>query len=266
MPVELILSLIVLGVAVGVLSGLLGIGGGGLMVPVLTSLFLAQGFNSDITVHMALGTSMASIVMTSLASMLAHQRNQNIQWSLVLPITPGIIVGAFAATFLVALLNTALLAITFSLFMAYVASQMFFKRHHMADKSLPKPWQLSLVGAGIGGLSSLVSIGGGSLTVPYLSSRGITMKRAIGTSAAIGFPIAIAGSLGYVINGLKFESGQAYTVGFIYLPAVVVVSVCAFIFAPVGAKLAHKLPVAQLKKIFSVLLVLLSIRMLLSVF
>ncbi|WDD97817.1 sulfite exporter TauE/SafE family protein [Thalassomonas actiniarum] len=268
---EFILPLVLLGCVVGFMAGLLGIGGGGIMVPVLTGLFLAQGVMIEQVVHLALGTSMASIIMTSLSSSLAHHKHRNINWFVVKGFSPGVVLGAFIMTFIAAKLSGIYLVTIFSLFMAYVAVQMFLNKKPGPSRTMPSKKGLFFAGSGIGGISSLVSIGGGSLTVPYLLWHNIDIKKAIATSAAIGLPISIAGSLGYLANGylLPLElaqsaiqhSGLEYRLGFIYAPAVLLISVCSFFTAPLGAKLVHRLPVALLKKIFALLLFFLSVKM-----
>jgi len=260
-----IIYFLILGSIVGFMAGLLGIGGGGIMVPVLTSLFLALGTPVDKVVHLALGTSMASIVVTSISSLRAHHSRKAVLWSYVRGMSPGIIVGTFLATYVVALASTLALAVFFSLFMGFIALKMFIdKKPSLHEKPTGKK-HLFAVGSGIGAISALVSIGGGSLTVPYLVWRNIDIKKAIGTSAAIGLPISLAGTLGYVINGWNNTAMNDFVLGFVYLPAVLLISVTSFIFAPLGAKTAHYLPVVTLKKIFAVLLIGLSLKMLWSV-
>lgn len=266
MSVELLVIFIVLGVFVGFMAGLLGIGGGGILVPVLTSIFAYLDVPMTHLVHLALGTSMACITITSLSSLMAHHKRGGVIWPLVKVMAPGVILGTFAATFLVALMNAKHLAIFFSIFMAYVSVQMFLdikpkNTHHTAGNC-----ELFSMATCIGAISALVSIGGGSLTVPYLNWRNVDIKKAIGSSAALGFPIAIAGSLGYLINGLSATINLDYTIGFVFLPAVLLVAIPSYFTAPFGAKMAHYLPVSMLKKIFSLLLMLLSIKMLLLVF
>ena len=256
----------VLGAFVGFFAGLLGVGGGGIMVPVLTSLFAAQGFPPDKIVHMALGTSMAGIVMTSFASLRAHHRHGAVRWDVVRFITPGILAGTFGATFIASRVASEPLAIFFACFMAYVATQMLLNIKPKPSRALPGPVGMTGVGLGIGGISALVAIGGGSLSVPFMTWCNVKMQNAIGTSAAIGLPIALAGTLGYVINGWGAEGTPVYTAGFIYLPALVLISVVSTFTAPLGARLAHSLPVPTLKKIFAGVLVLLSAKMLHSVF
>ena len=266
MEADFILQLVLLGTGVGFMAGLLGIGGGGIMVPVLTGIFLAQGVSPLHVVHLALGTSMASIIMTSLSSSLAHHKLRNIHWFVVKGFSPGVILGAFLMTFIAARLNGIYLVVVFSVFMAYEAGQMFLNKKPKPSRIMPSNRGLFFAGSGIGGISSLVSIGGGSLTVPYLLWHNLDIKKAIATSAAIGLPISVAGSLGYLVNGylvkpVVTESSLEYTVGFIYLPAVIVISCCSFFTAPLGAKLVHRLPVGLLKKIFALLLLFLSIKM-----
>ena len=263
--IEWILLFLLLGCVVGFMAGLLGIGGGGIMVPVLTSMFLLRGVPVENVVHLALGTSMAAIIITSISSLRAHHLKGGVIWAVVRSMAPGIIVGTFLATLFVSQISSIYLAIFFSMFMAYVAIQMFRNKTPKPDRSLSGNTELLFVGSGIGAISAIVSIGGGSLTVPYLIRQNIDIKKAIGTSAAIGLPISIAGTLGYVINGWQSYSMGSYTFGYVYLPVVLLISLASFITAPYGAKLAHKLNVATLKKVFSLLLIILSIKMLISV-
>ena len=261
---EWVMLFLLLGLFVGVMAGLLGIGGGAIMVPILTSLFLLQGVPAEKVVHLALGTSMASIVATSFASLRAHHARGGVIWDIVKRMTPGIILGTFCATFLASYISSFYLAVFFALFMAFVAAQMFINKKPKPGRELPGNAGLLAVGSGIGAISALVSIGGGSLMVPYLTRQNVDIKKAIGTSAAIGLPLSITGTLGYLINGWAHSSPENYTFGFIYLPAVILISVAGFFTAPLGAKLAHKLPVTVLKKCFGLLLILLSVKMLSS--
>jgi len=265
LEVEWVSSFLLLGSFVGFMAGLLGIGGGGIMVPVLTSLFLLHGVPVENVVHLALGTSMASIIITSISSLRAHHSKGGVVWHIVKGMVPGIIGGTFIATFLVSHISSTYLALFFSMFMAYVSIQMFLNRKPKPGRNIAGNTELLIAGSGIGAISALVSIGGGSLTVPYLTWQNVDIKKAIGTSAAIGLPISIAGTLGYVINGWQTCSMGSYTFGFVYLPAVLFISIASFFTAPYGAKLAHRLNVSILKKIFSVLLITLSIKMLISI-
>jgi len=264
MSVELVLVFLTLGAFVGVMAGLLGIGGGGILVPVLTSIFIYQGFAMHNIVHIALGTSMACIMVTSFASLRAHHAKGGVVWYLVKLMSPSLVVGTFLATFLAAQISSRVLAIFFSIFMAYVASQMFRSKPVVASTGQAGKVELSLVALSIGAISALVSIGGGSLSVPYLTWRNLDIRKAIGTSAALGFPIAVTGTLGYLINGIMSGASTQYTLGFIYWPAVLLVTITGFFTAPIGAGLTQKLPVNTLKKILGVLLLILSIKMLVS--
>jgi len=266
MSIQWILAYLSLGAVTGFLAGLFGIGGGGVMVPVLTMLFIAQGFPTEHLVHLALATSMAAIVPTAIASLRAHHRHGAVMWPVVFKITPGILVGTFGATFLASYLAATPLAIFFSCFMAFVALQMIVDRKPKPARHLPHAPALAGVGVGIGGISALVAIGGGTLTVPFLTWCNVRLQTAIGTSAAVGLPIALAGAVGYIVNGWSVENLPVYTLGFVYWPAVVAMAAMSFITAPLGAKLAHRLPVPLLKKMFAVLLVGLSLQMLYTLF
>jgi uncharacterized membrane protein YfcA len=256
---------VALGVLAGFLAGLFGVGGGAVMVPVLTVMFAAQGFAPDYLVHLALGTSMATIIPTSISSMRAHHQHGAVLWSAVRGLAPGILLGTFAATFLAALLSPRPLAIFFCCFMTYVAAQMILNRKPSPSRQLPGLFGLSSVGAGIGGVSGLVAIGGGTMTVPFLAWCNVRLQTAIGTSAAVGLPIALAGALGYLLNGWGIEQLPAHTLGFIYWPAVLAIAAGSLFSAPVGARLAHKLPVATLKKLFAALIIVLALQMLRTV-
>jgi uncharacterized membrane protein YfcA len=262
---EMIIACLLLGGVVGVMAGLLGIGGGGIMVPMLTSLFIYQGVSSEMVVHMALGTSMASMVVTALSSLRSHHVKRGVLWNVVKAMLPGILMGAFAAAFIASILSTVFLALFFAAFMLFVAIQMFLNKKPKSDKGLPSKAQLFLVGSGIGSISSLVSIGGGSLMVPYFLWRNIDIKQAIGSSAAVGFFISMAGTAGYLISGWQSTHEEAFVIGYIYWPAVLLISAVSFFTAPLGVKLAYRIPVANLKKIFGLLLFILSAKMLFSV-
>lgn len=265
MDIGLIIAFIMLGTVVGFLAGLLGIGGGLVMVPVLTSLFIWQGIPQEQVVHLALGTSMASIIITSISSMRAHHKRGGVLWPVLRRIAPGIVTGAFLATFLASVLSSASLGIFFACFLVYASIQMFMNIKPKPSRNLPGTPGLFAAGSVIGSISALVSIGGGTLTVPYLSWHNIDVKKAIGTSAAIGLPISVAGSIGYLVNGLSADLQIDYVFGFIYLPGVILISMMSYFMAPVGAHVAHRLPVPVLKKVFAVLLLGLAIKMISSV-
>ncbi len=265
LALETIIIFMVLGAVVGFMAGLLGIGGGGIMVPVLTSIFLLKNIPLEFVVHIALGTSMASIIVTSASSLYAHQQHKGVMWGVVKSMAPGVLVGTFLATYLVSHISAKHLAIFFAVFMAYVAIQMFLNFQPRSSKKIPGRLPLFVTGNGIGVISAMVAIGGGTLTVPFLTWHNVSLRKAIGTSAAIGFPIAISGTLGYLLNGLNAEYKADYLIGYIYLPAVISISLVSYFTAPLGAKLAHTLPIPKLKKIFALFLVLLSVKMVMSI-
>jgi uncharacterized membrane protein YfcA len=242
------------GVIAGFLAGLLGVGGGLIIVPVLTFIFTAQHFPETHLLHLALGTSLASIMFTSISSFRAHHGHGAVDWQIVKRITPGIITGTLVGSVIAAHLSTFFLKTFFVVFLYYVATQMLLNIKPKAAHQLPGVAGMFAAGNVIGGVSSLVGIGGGTLSVPFMTWCNVKMHNAVGTSAAIGFPIAVSGAVGYVANGLAVAGLPEYSFGFVYVPAFVGVVAASVLVAPLGAKLAHKLPVSQLKKIFAVLL------------
>lgn len=262
----LFFTYITLGVVAGLLAGLLGIGGGLVIVPMLTFIFTAQGLPHEHILHLALGTSLASIIFTSVSSMWAHHKRDAVLWQVVLNITPGIIAGTLFGAWVASRLSTDVLKGSFSVFLFYVGTQMLIGIKPKPSRDIPETAGIFAAGGTIGIFSSLVGIGGGTLSVPFLVWCNILMHKAIGTSAAIGFPIAVAGAAGYIFNGMAATGLPDHTLGFVHLTAlfgIVIASVCT---APLGAWLAHSLPVDKLKKIFAVLLYLLGARMLWTLF
>ncbi|MDR2489227.1 MAG: sulfite exporter TauE/SafE family protein [Desulfovibrio sp.] len=243
-----------LGSVAGILAGLLGVGGGLVIVPMITYAFSAQGIVGEYTHHLALGTSLATIVFTSVSSFMTHHRNSAVLWSIFAQVTPGILIGTFLGSKVAATMPTSWLKIFFVVFLLYVATQMLLNIKPKASREMPGFLGSSAAGGIIGVVSSLVGIGGGSLSVPFMTWCNVPMHKAVGTSAAIGFPIAVAGALGYLLNGAGIPGRPDYTLGFIYLPAFFGIA-CASVFtAPRGARLAHRLPVSKLKKAFACLL------------
>ncbi|WP_462323918.1 sulfite exporter TauE/SafE family protein [Desulfoplanes sp.] len=254
------------GAFAGFLAGLLGIGGGLVIVPMLTFMFTSQGLPHEHILHLALGTSLTSILFTSLSSLHAHNKRGAVVWSVVLRITPGIIAGTLFGTWIAAQLSTGFLKIFFSCFLYYVGFQMLLGIRPQPKRGLPGTTGITTAGGIIGIFSSLVGIGGGTLSVPFLTWCNTPMHKAIGTSAAIGFPIALAGATGYMINGLMAEGLPADCFGFIHLTALGTIVLASVAMAPLGAKTAHSLPVSKLKKCFAVLLFVLATRMVWSLF
>jgi uncharacterized membrane protein YfcA len=265
MSIEWILLYLLLGCLVGFVAGLLGAGGGGILVPLLTSMFSYQSLPKDNIVHMALGTALACMIISSSSSIYAHASRGTVIWKVFFGMAPGIILGAFLISHIAADINSIYIAIFFAVFMALVAVQMFLNWKPKVSEKPTTFFGLFIAGTGIGSVSALAAVGGGFLSVTYLHFKNIDMKKAIGTSAAIAFPIAIAGSIGYMISGWSKTSHEPYTLGFVYLPAFCAISIASFFTAPIGAKCSALLPDAYLKKIFAVISLLLSIKMLVSV-
>jgi len=263
---EWFIGYLVLGAVAGFFAGLLGVGGGAIMVPVLALMFAAQGFPDQHLMHLALGTSMATIVFTSISSLRAHHQHGAVIWPIVRSIAPGIVVGTLLGAQVAGLIPTRPLAIFFAVFIAYVAVQMILNVKPKPSRQLPGSAGMFGVGAFIGGISALVAIGGGSLSVPFMTWCNVKVHSAIGTSAAIGFPIALAGTVGYLIAGYGATNLPEGAYGFIYLPALAATVVASMLVAPIGAKVAHSLPVATVKKIFAALLILLLAKMLHGLF
>lgn len=265
LDINSIFLLIVLGSFVGIIAGLLGIGGAGIAVPILTTMFIMDGLEVEKVVHIALATSLATVAITSFSSLRAHNKRNGVLWDIVKIMTPGVIIGSLIATYIMTKLNALYLSIFFTIFMAYMAIQMFLDiKPKPSRKFLPARIQY-VVSVLIGGISAMVSIGGGVINVPYLTWQNIDLKKAIGTSATIGFPIAISGTIGHIINGWDNTNLDAMMLGYIYLPAFFLISVCSFFTAPIGVKLAHTLPIKTIKKIFAFFLLAMSIKMLTSI-
>lgn len=260
----LVLIYLGVGAVAGVLAGLLGIGGGLVIVPMLVFCFTWQAIPNENIMHIALGTSMASIIFTSVSSFMAHHRKGAVHWAVVRRIVPGILVGTFLGTMVAARLSTVFLKGFFGLFLYYVAIQMLWDKKPKPSRDLPGNVGMFGVGSVIGVVSSLVGIGGGTLSVPFMMWCNIPVHHAIGTSAAIGFPIAIAGTAGYILNGWSISALPPHSMGYIYLPALVGIVGASVLTAPLGVKLAHSLPVGRLKRVFAVLLLVVGSRMLMT--
>jgi uncharacterized protein len=254
-----------LGALAGVLAGLLGVGGGLVVVPILTFIFTAQQMPAPFILHLALGTSLASIMFTSISSMHAHHNKGAVNWQIFRRVTPGILLGTLLGSWVAAQLSTRFLNCFFVLFLFYVAIQMLLDIKPKPSRQLPGAGGMFGAGSVIGGVSSMVGIGGGSMSVPFLVWCNVSLHNAIGTSAAIGFPIALAGAVGYVANGLGVMALPTYSLGFVYLPALLGISAVSIFTAPFGARLAHSLPVPLLKKFFAFLLVVMGTKMLMGI-
>jgi uncharacterized membrane protein YfcA len=247
---------------VGILAGLLGIGGGMTLVPVVAALFAAQHFAPDHVVHMALATCMASIVFTSGSSVREHLKFDGVDFNIVKRMTPGMMVGSLLASGASAWISQRHLALSFSVIVFIGATQIMLNKKPKPARPLPSTGPLFCVGLVIGIISGLVSAGGAFLTIPFMLWCGVPMKKTIGTAALMGIPLAIVGSVGYIISGWNVPNLPADTLGFVSLIALAGL-VCGSIFtAPIGARWTHRLPVPVLKRIFAGLLYVLAAKML----
>ncbi len=212
--------------------------------------------------HLALGTSMATILFTSLASTRKHHQHGAVNWRVVRNITPGILVGTSLGALSAANVSPRFLGIFFALFVYFAAAQMLLDIKPKASRPLPGTAGMTLVGMFTGWLSTLVSIGGGTVIVPFLIWCNVAVRNAIGTSAAIGFPVALGGSLGYIFAGIAHAGLPPASLGFVYLPALLWVAAASVITAPLGALTAHRIKIGLLRKLFAVILIALATELL----
>ena len=259
-----ILAYLLSGALAGLMAGLLGIGGGLVIVPALAMLFALHGFIADSVMHYAVGTSLATIIPTSISSLLSHQRRSSVQWAVVRSMVPGILLGALASAWLAKQMSSAEMALVFAVFVLLVAAKLLLGAKPSPHRQLPGAIGLGVAGSLIGLVSALLGIGGGTLTVPFLLWNQVDIRLAVGTAATIGLPIAIAGTLGFVVSGLDAPAQPGYNSGFIYWPAVAGVVLASVPMAPVGARLAHYLPRATLQRVFALLLVVVAVKMIVA--
>ena len=255
-----IISLLLLGAFSGFIAGLLGVGGGLIIVPAL--LYLLTGSVAEVRLmHTAVGTALAAIVFTSMSSVRAHHRHGAIHWDYFKRITPSVLLGAFSGALLTQIMSFDFMRIFFAIFELTVAAIMYFgissSRHieHLAN------WIWMVAGILIGAVSAVVGIGGGTMTTPFLTYNNVDIKNAIATSAAVGMPIAIAGALGFVVAGWQVE-GAVGGFGFLHSSALVSIAIASVLFAPLGAKVAHRVDGKKLKKFFALFLAFLGLSVL----
>jgi len=255
----LIIELALLGMGTGFLAGLLGIGGGMLMVPFITIILSGRGVGPDLAVKMAIATSMATIIFTSISSVRAHHKRGAVRWDIVKRLSPGIVLGSIVSSLGVfALLKGSWLAVFFGAFVSFSATQMFLDKKPKPTRQMPGTGGQLAAGGVIGFLSGLVGAGGGFISVPFMAWCNVAIHNAVATSAALGFPIAVANVTGYVIAGQSVQDLPAGSFGYIWLPALVVIALCSVFTAPLGARAAHALPVSKLKRVFASILYLLA--------
>jgi uncharacterized protein len=254
---RLIFELIPLGIATGFIAGLLGIGGAMLMVPVFTFILASGGYPPEYIAKMAVATSLATICFTSLSSLRAHQRRGAVLWTVVRMLSPGIVLGALVGAHLAVMLPGKALGILFAIFIIFSATQMLLDRKPAPTRTLPGAAATFGMGGLIGLLSSVVGAGGAFISVPFMTWCNVKIHQAVGTSAALGFPIAIAGTAGYIWAGRDLPHLPG-AIGYLYLPGLVVISLVSMSVAPLGARTAHRMDVRPLKRVFAGLLYVLA--------
>lgn len=254
LDLSLLLLLTVLGAISGLLAGLLGIGGGMVLVPVLTYVMHEQGVASTHIVHASIATSLAIILFNSLSSMRAHHRAGAVDWKIVQFVTPGLLLGGLLGSTGATYLPTTELALVFGVFVLFSAYQIYSDKKPKPSRLLPRAPGLIAAGVVIGAASSIVGAGGGFLSVPFMLWSNVPLRSAVATSAALGFPIALFSSFGYIFNGMHLSNMPPGFVGYISLPAVASVVVASVFTAPLGARLAHSLPIRPIKRLFALVL------------
>ena len=251
----LVAELLALGCFTGFLAGMLGIGGGMLLVPFMTFILSQRGVPSALAVKMAIATSMATILFTSISSVRAHHKRGAVRWDVVKTLAPGIVAGGLlAGAGIFALLKGSTLALVFALFVSFSATQMLLDKKPKPSRELPGPTGRFAAGGLIGFISGLVGAGGGFISVPFMTWCNVAMHSAVATSAALGFPIALANTVGYVVGGWTMASPLPGSVGYVWLPGLALIACASVLFAPLGAKAAHAMNVKQLKRVFALLL------------
>jgi len=250
----LIAAFLALGAVVGFLAGLLGIGGGMTMVPLLTLVFTREGFATEHVVHMAIATATATILFTSISSTREHQKHRAILWSVVAGLAPGVVVGSLVGPQIVGAMSTASLSLFFGIFVVAAATNIWLDRQPKPSGQLPGRGGLLAVGAGIGLIASMVGAGGAFMTVPFMAACNVPMRSCVATSAALGLPVAAAATVGFIIAGIGQTGLPPHTIGYVHLPALFVIVAASVIAAPFGARAAHRWPVKTLKRGFAIVL------------
>jgi len=254
-----------IGTIVGFLSGLLGIGGGVIIVSSLALMFSAHGFPANYVMHMAIATSLGAMLAGSFASLRTHDRHDAVDWSVVKLMTPGLVAGSAGGAALARLMPTAFLKFVFLGITIFLAAQMVLGLKAKASRALPGRPGLAAAGFFIGIVSGLFGGGAAAIGVPFLTWCNVGTHRAIGTVAALAFPLAVAGSIGYAVAGWSIAGLPRWSVGFVYLPALVGISAASMLLAPLGARLAHRLPAARLRRIFALVLVGMAMKVAVSI-
>lgn len=255
-----------LGAFIGFFSGLLGIGGGSAMVPILAFIFAAKGYPTEHALHLALGTGMATVIFTSATSAISHHRHGAVNWPMVRALAPAIIIGSLGGALLTGYLSARMLSVIFTVLIYALATHLLLGGKTEPGGAKPRTLVTWIAGIVIGALSSLAALAGSVMIVPFMVRHGATIHGAIGTAAAVGWPLALAGTVGYFISGLGKTGLPAYSIGYVYLPALVCIVIAGVLMAPLGARIAHRTPGPTLKKVFAVLLYILATKMLVTFF
>jgi len=259
-----VLFLLAMGAVAGMFAGLLGIGGGIIIVPVLAMVFTSQGVSIDVLMHVAIGTSLATIVITSISSIRAHHKHQAINWPVVRVIAIGVFIGGLIGAIIAKIIPGKDLKLIFSIFMFLIAAQMYLGNRAKAHRTLPEKTGMIFAGISIGMIASLMGVGGGSMSVPFFTWCSMNIRKAVATSSAIGFPIAVSGTIGFIVTGWSVPGRPVMSFGYVNLPAFFSIVVASVLFAPLGAWVAHRISPVILKRIFAGFLLILGIRMFLS--
>ena len=248
----LIAELILLGLCSGFLAGLLGIGGGMVMVPFITAILSHRGVAVDLSIKMAIATSMSTIIFTSISSVRAHHKRGAVRWDIVRGLAPGIVLGAMVASMgIFSVLKGTALAWVFAGFVGFSAFQMLKDKKPKPSRTMPGTVGQVAAGGFIGMLSGLVGAGGGFISVPFMVWCNVAIHNAVATSSALGFPIAVANTIGFVIAGWGISDLPSGALGYVFLPALAVIASASVLMAPVGVKAAHSMPVKPLKRVFA---------------
>jgi uncharacterized membrane protein YfcA len=257
----LILALLAMGTFGGFAAGLLGIGGGMILVPFITMIFSAKHVAPELIVHMAIATSLATIMFTSLSSVRAHHAHGAVLWPVVRMLVPGILIGSWVGPWIAKQMNTHALSMVFGVFVAFSATQMLVNKKPAATRELPKAPGMLAAGGVIGVVAGLVGAGGGFISVPFMAWCNVRIHNAVATSAALGFPIALAGTVSNIYFGWDAPGLPPYSLGFVSVPALLVIAMASVTLAPFGARIAHRTSVRRLQKIFACILYSLAIYM-----
>jgi uncharacterized membrane protein YfcA len=258
------LAYLICGCVIGFCAGLLGIGGGIIGIPLLFMLFTLQGVSDSISMHMAVGTLFATVIMTSIASLLSHFRSGMVLFPVFKKIIWGTMMGCILGIIIANHLNGLYLQRLFGVFLLGLALQYFFKKEIKAKDAMPKIRNIFIATTLIGLLSGLLGLGGGIFIVPYLNWYGISMRNAIATSSACILPVAVIGAVGYMYSGMNVTSSIEYSSGFVDWPAFLGISLTSILFAPIGARVTHSISPVLLKNIFSVFLTFIGVSMLIQ--